>query len=176
MAAFLKHEQNTLSIIPELCTLVQVAMQFVQTCRALPACHQSCHCLFALRAKAHRYKLCIWNSWPATEELNFILHCSKPLDKLKTCDHMEPMQTFVSTEFSAFQPLPCISSLVFPSLSLACGSSQICSGSSKAQVNDSGVWLHPTCNHSCRRAAPPPYKDLYIPHHTLQCKTFGGTI
>lgn len=86
--------------------------EFVQTCKALPACHRSCHCLFALPAKPHRYKLCMWNSWPAREGLNSSLHRSKPLDKLRTCDHMEPTWTSVSTEFCAFQPLPWISSLL----------------------------------------------------------------
>lgn len=124
MAVFLKQEQNTWSIIPWTVHLgAGDDAPFVQTCRALPARHWSCHCLFGLQSKPHRYKLCMWNSWSATEELNSILHRPKPLNKLKTCEHMEPYWThgtFVSTEFCAFQPFSCISSLLsfvhFPQL------------------------------------------------------------
>lgn len=114
MAVFLKQEQNTLSTTPWTVHLGDAGedAQFVQTCRALPACHQSCHGRFALQAKPQRHKLCLWNSWLATEEPNSILQHSKPLDKLNTCDHMQSIKTLVSTEFCAFRPLPCISSLL----------------------------------------------------------------
>lgn len=47
----------------------------------------------------------------ATEELNSS-HSAPSHWQLNTCDHMEPIYTFVSADFCAFQPLPCISSLL----------------------------------------------------------------
>lgn len=147
--------------------------RFTQICRALPACHQSCHCLFALPSQTSQIQTV------HVEQLACHRGAELHPTLLQATQQAEDSWPHGTDLDFCFNWVLCVSALPlhqftigFCSSSLAWGGSQICSGSSKAQVNDSGVWLHHMCNHSCRRAAPPPQKDLSLT--TLQCKTFGG--
>lgn len=150
--------------------------QFVQICRALPALSPRLSLPICTPSQTSQIK--------AVHVEQLVCHRGAELHPtlLQATQHGGDLWPHWTNLDFCFNWVLCISALplhqftiVFCSSSLACGSPQIHSGSSKAQVNDSGVWLHPMCNHSCRRAALPPQKeDIPLSLTTLQCKTFGG--